>query len=215
MKTLKFTSLIFTLCLNLLFSNQLYAKADSGKIQKLFKSYKSLVVRGNPEVVDMVSQETLDYFEQILFSVKYATKEEVLKSNLLDHANIVLYRHVLSKETLAELDGKALFRLSVKRGFSGEKNYQRMDIGNVVVNGSTAVADMTFDGRGVPNRFYFKKEGNDWKVNLIEMILESQQFLEFEHKKNNVTQSKFILAYVEFITNTKVDDSIYIAPFKR
>ncbi|TQV75544.1 hypothetical protein FLL45_11555 [Aliikangiella marina] len=205
----------FILILLVVLSSKGFAYTDSDAIQKLFKEYKALITKNDPTTIDRISQETIKYFGHTLELVKYATKQELLDASLLEHSNAILYRHVLPKNKLANITPQALFQFSVINGFSGEGNYSRMAISHVVVDDKKAFANMTFDGRGIPNRFYFKKEAGEWKVDLIAMLLDSERFLEFEFKKNKVPKSDFVLGYIKYVTQTPVPNEIYIPPFQK
>jgi len=209
-----FSKLVFA-AFTILYSNFCIASSDHSEIENLFKKYKeSILAKDSLFSVQNVSKETKKFFDEILHTAKYGEKKDLLAKSLLEHSTVVLYRQMINRDTLSNLNGSSLIKLSVEKGFSGEHNYAKLTIGEINVNGENAFAALNFNGNSVPNRFYFTQENGLWKINLVEVIKESEKYLKYQFNKSGATETEFVLTYVGYATKTYIKDDIYTPPFK-
>src|SRR5688572_23627540 len=168
----------FFYLLSFLFVQLVYAQTDQDLVKKCFTNYKQAILegRGN-DAANQVDSKTIQYYGKELNLALTGDSATVNELNLLDKVTVLMVRHRIPVGQLVTMTGRDLFIYSVDNGMIGKNSVMTIELGDVKVEGNFANGQMVSGGQKTPLYFQFKKEGNEWRIDLTSLFVPSNMAL--------------------------------------
>lgn len=188
---------------------------DIRLIRENYELYtKALLTFDGKSAVDYVTQNTIDYYGRINELVKHGDSLTVAKLPLMDRFMVFRIRHQMSLESLSFYSGRELLIYAITSGLIGKNSARDIVLDKISVKGNEAVAGAK-KGKEIAGRFYFKKENNKWRMNLVPLIDETSTYLSSDLKKRAVKENDFIHELIQSVNELPVDKGIYWLPSEK
>jgi hypothetical protein len=163
------------------------------EIRAAFNNYKSSILsKDGAKTIQYISENTVDYFEDILDKVKFADKETILGLSTADQTQILIIRRFFSKEDIFSFDGKSLYATSIDQELMGGQ-LNALTIGLVAVKGDKGKAQMVVDGTKTSIFFDFLKEDKEWKIDITTTLIMTTRLIEMEAKEASVSITQYLI----------------------
>lgn len=173
-------------------------KLVEARIRALFQEYKAAIQDKDGEgAVDLLDSETLGYYEELLQHIRMADSASIATFRLTDKVTVLSMRHRLAAEEIWSFDNKALLVYAVEEGLLGRDAAVIPNLDEVKVEGNWAVGKIkTPEGMRAP-RFHFNREGDAWKMNLLNIFDMSDELLRSAVTKSNMQEGAFLRIALE------------------
>lgn len=155
-----------------------------------------------------VTQNTIDYYDEILDLIKYGTKEEVKNRRLIDRMTILIIRHEHAEQTRNLKDGKELLEYSIGEGLVGSE-IANFSIASVEFVGDEAYIKIQTPDGVAPQKMRFNAEGGRWKMDIVSIIPLTNTLLADYLKQNEVSEDEFLLLMLESNSGIKPTEKIW------
>ena len=137
-------------------------------VSKCFDNYKTAVLAEDGiGATALLSQETIDYYQQVLDWALTASEQEVKGLSILDRMNVLTVRVRVTPEQMKEMDGESLLVFSYTSGIISKNTVERGELGKVEIDGDNARGPIMMEGQEVPIDFVFAQEKGAWKFDLL------------------------------------------------
>jgi hypothetical protein len=192
-------------------STPLPAEADKVAIQALLKNYHdSIRKREGEKAVACLDAETHQWYEDLRRDAVAMARADLEKQNLHRRFTILLFRHEFDAKTLKESTGPQLLGKGISKGWLDAIAAKTVRLTYVGSNGKEAYAETD---TGVPE-FFFKKDGESWKLSLTRSHRSVQQNLE-RLAQMFVGPMQFLRRQLEEATERPVDERIWDGPLEK
>jgi hypothetical protein len=187
--------------------------ADEQAIRQAFQQYKqALLDQDGERAAALVTHNTLDYYGEMRDLALDATRDEILDRRLIDRLTIALYR-VLLGPTLEQVNARQLFVFSVDEGLIGSRSdVAGLEIGDVTVSGDFGTANATSEGQEAPLVWEFRREGDQWKLDLEALFPVSNLVLQNAAEEAGLTENQLIYRTLEARTGQRIGAEIWGEP---
>jgi hypothetical protein len=179
-------------------------------VVKSFEAYKSAILEQKGRLaVELVTMRTLDDYQQYVDWALSADRKTLESLSFINRFQVFLLKQRIPAETLRQLDGPSAFAYAVDRDWIGKNGVIRTTIGKVDVATDRATAEILIGGKTAPNRFQFSKESGQWKLDLIQVIRDTDQALKAAARRQGTTEDEFMFSLIESVSGRKVEESIW------
>jgi len=183
---------------------------DWADIRETFGRYKdALKARDGEAAADLVSAETLDYYEEMRQVAARAGPTEIRKHSLMNRLLITRMRIGIRLAALRKMTGREVFALGVEEGWSDAENTSRQELGEIKVDGDVANATQK---TGLPSSYDFHREQGQWKLDLGAVIASVNFAFKQAAKESGQTENEFLFALLESATGRRVTQAIWRKP---
>lgn len=179
-------------------------------IQETFGKYQHALVDLEGEtVVELVTENTIEYFDEIQELALYGTFNEVENRSLTDRMQIVTLRHRVPVSTLQKKSPSELLAYCVETGLFG-KGAAALEIGEIrLQDGNAAVASTLMNGQPLPVQPRFVEEEGVWKLDMVSIISAADDALRAMAEQKAITQDDLILSMVSRSSGMDVGSEIW------
>jgi hypothetical protein len=206
--------LFLSLFIFISFSSLLYA-TDEQDIEKCFNRYKEALATGDGDsAARLVSAKTIVTYQEYKKNALSASSMETKKLSPINKLMVLLIRAQMPVEELERTSGSGVFSYAVKSGWVSKNLVVNSTINNIVISENTATSFLNTEGRPPLKGFTFLKENNLWKLDLVTIILKTEEAYKGLIAKQNTTEDQFIFTLVEGLTHKKLTDDIW-RPLRR
>lgn len=183
--------------------------------QEAFETYKKAILDKEGEVaVSVVTESTIESYQNDLEAARYAPKDILMEFSALRRMGVLLLRHNIQPELLAEMDGRGAFVYAVNQGWIDEGGVIKQTVDDVTVFGDQASANAFSDGKKLPYRFLFERENGDWKFDLIPVLKSGEIAMQSLLRMIEMDENEFIFNMIEATSRRKVSETIWQPPFE-
>lgn len=169
-------------------------RAEIKLVKAAFAKYQTAVLsQDGYEAMKCLNQKTIDFYDDLLDKVRYATQEEIEMLSDADQMQVLAIRRFFTKELIFDLTGITLYATCVREGLNDTQYLKTMSIGQVATKGNKAKAQMINNGKKTPIFFDFSKEENQWKIDITTTLIMTSKYLEMEAKKVDLSTRDYIL----------------------
>ena len=175
---------------------------------------QAIVSRDGQTVAAMMAHPSVEYHDRLLSYAGLATRQQVKQSPAFERFLILILRQVMTKEEMAQLDGRRFVSKIVSEGWF-EPNFRRpvRTIADIQFTSSNvASAALVVDGIETELRYGFIKEDDRWMVDdtLVDQVY--NRLIDEAASRAGVSEDRFIIQMVEAVTGERVSDSIWDPP---
>lgn len=187
-------------------------KFESKLIQENYDLYtKAMVIFDGAAAVDYVTNSTIEYYNSINQLIKHGDSIQVAHAPIMDRMLIFRIRHLNSIEPISFYSGRELFIYAITTGLIGKNSVRNIYLDKISIKGETAVATAK-KGKENAGYFYFNKENNKWRMNLIPLIEETNSYLIDHVVSKYKSQYEFIHEMIQGVNQNTIDESVYWIP---
>lgn len=162
--------------------------SDEAAIRQTFLEYKqALASRDGGAASELISSETVELYD--FFRRAALTNKKKLSP--LQAITTTLIKRRLEPKLLKKLNGKTLFAEAVTRGYVNFSDFWGTEIGEVSVNGDTAVAEQ-IRGSTRGYKLWLAREQGKWRINLLPGMVETEQFAKQTMARMGIDDEQFI-----------------------
>lgn len=197
----------------LLFASPQVANASEAgnAIRKVFSDYRTAILAGKGvDASELLSQSTLDYFEQMRTLAIHGDADAVQATALVDQIQIMLFRFRVPVETLETLSPKGLIAYSVERGWIGTKSVEKVTAGKVQTQEDAALLHVNVDGKDAGPAFRFVREAVGWRLDLVPTLKATDGILRSTALRGGVSHKEYILAVISLALDRDVGDEAWV-----
>lgn len=131
-----------------------------------FARYRNAILtRDGATAWATVDTHTRAYYDRLLDQIKYATADELRQLSYTDLTIILASRQFIDRDTLAAMDGRALFVHAVERGWT-DRDLVTAGVGPVEFRGDVAYGRMTSKNMHTPFHWVFRFQEDRWFLDL-------------------------------------------------
>jgi hypothetical protein len=186
---------------------------EEAAIRQVFQRYRSAILaRDGSIAANLVTQNTLEYYENIRAVAAEAGTETIAQRSMFDRLFIALLRVEVGPRELREMTGQELFVLAVDRGLIGEEDVRASEIGEVTIEGDVAMGEAISDGRASGLSWRFAREGNGWRLDLTSVFPVANLAIKQVAQREGLSEDALIFQVVESVTGQRVSDEIWEEP---
>jgi hypothetical protein len=202
------------LTLAILLSSCRSGGGDEEAILQAFQGYKDAILEQDGErAAGLVTRNTLAYYGDMGDMAIDAGPEEVLGRRLVDRLTIATYRVLLDVQSLRQMGARELFVFAVDEGLIGSRSdVAALEVGDVTVSGETAAANAVREGQETPLEWEFRREGEQWKLDLEALLAISNLVLQDLAREAGLTENQLIYQTLEATTGQRVTSEIWERP---
>ncbi len=183
---------------------------DAELIKECYSKYQEGLLQGKgTNVMGQVSKVSLDYYSEILRYAKGADSTAIVQSALTEKFTILLARQKIDSEMLVNMSDESFFIYVVEQGMIGKSSVDGLELGDVFVDGNTAKGAIIIKGVPQKYQFNFMKEGEDWKIDLINLMTISSDGLRAQISESPISEDEYILKTVEIATRKKRKEDLW------
>jgi hypothetical protein len=183
---------------------------DTTQIRTCFAEYeRALVDRDGRAAIDIVSDSTIDYYDDILAKALDDSPEQVRALGVLDRLQVISLRHRMPAERLRRMEGYELFVHSVDEGFISRITLGEGSIGDVTVTGDSATGVYLLDGRPTTFEWGFVREYETWNVDVMSLRPLYESALKRMIRESGMSANEFIIMSLEEATDRGVRLNIW------
>ncbi|GLB50791.1 hypothetical protein [Neptunitalea lumnitzerae] len=187
---------------------------DNTKIREVFSAYKNAVnTKNGIATYSLINQSTIAFYQQVWDHCKKADSLTISKCPFEEKLWVLTTRHLIPQDLAKQLTAKELFAYLLRNKWIHKEDISQLEIGELEIEGSYAIAQMQYKGEDIPYFFQFEKENGSWKVNLISMLETAGRNVEAVIASGSLSENKFIIESIEKISGKKTNKAIWL-PYK-
>lgn len=174
------------------------APADPAAVQTSFDSYVTAALsRDGVAAADFIAHDTHEYYGALRDDALALPSGDLAGRTGADQLTIMILRAEVEAEALRALEVDEVLVKAFDLGLIDESTYDDVQIDDISVNGSTAVADLVKGENRLEGGFVFRFEDQMWKLDLMPMIDKGNAgFLAFAEQEG-LTLNEFVDRLVE------------------
>jgi hypothetical protein len=116
---------------------------EAQMVRQVFEKYKQAVLSDNGEAAaSLLSQGTIDYYGDMQQLAVCASPQEVRNQSMVNRMQVLLLRWRVPPEVLPQMSELELVTYAVNQGWIGKSGVVTVDIGDVTVSDSVALAQV-------------------------------------------------------------------------
>lgn len=186
-------------------------KNDSEVVTDVYKKYQAAVLEKNiDEMVNYISQETLNYYNNIVEKAKFSDSINLSIQPPIDKTLILYLRQTMNSDLLRKYSGKELMYFTLSKGLNVSNKLPSTELKEIKINGSEAVAEFLIDGVDSGTKIKFKKEGENWKIDISSTYnLEANNQFRQNLYQSGLSENDFIKYMVSCMSGSEMNNSIW------
>ncbi len=137
------------------------------EILDVFDAYNAAVDSKNGDaVLPLIDEKYFEEIDRVLAAARTAPADKVFRMQAWERLWVVAIRNRLTKEEMAGLTGRSLFKLTVDRGWNLDdlEGPSFTELGKITFKPPRAFAELVWDGFKTGLRYEFVKIDNTWKI---------------------------------------------------
>jgi hypothetical protein len=151
---------------------------DRAAIRETFARYRQAVVDEDGQaLVDLLSQQTLSYYERMRDLCLGADETTLRAEALMTQVQVLSLRIRMKPEELEGMSGADLIRHSVAEGWLRNPAAADSDIGEIQLDGDRAEATHLVSGKDGGSKLYFAREPAGWRIDRHRSMLDGEERL--------------------------------------
>ena len=179
-------------------------------VRQVFEGYKQAVLSENGEAVaSFLSQETIDYYGDMQKLAVCASPQEVRTQSMANRMQVLLLRWSVPPELLPQMSELELVAYAVNQGWIGKSTVVTMNISNVTVSDSVAVAQVIKNDRPSRIKFRFLKQSGAWKFDLMPVLQVSNVAFKELATQSGIEENDFIFRMLESLRGKQPTEQIW------
>lgn len=180
----------------LLFFQSFFLYAQEQEIELInlsFKKYNTNISDNrNPEAITYINSKTIKYYDYLLSTVKNADSVKISALNLFDKYAVIACKYNTPKDKILNFNKKSFLL-----GAVGNLSLKNGELGNVKIDGNSAVADFVMIKKDLTVPIYFEKENDIWKLNFLPFFKLGEKGLKEEAENYDLTENEFVLFLIK------------------
>ena len=179
-------------------------------ILQVFENYKTAVLNDKgDDAYNCVDSTTIKYYTDILEKAKHADYKIINSLKVLDKMTILTIRHYSTKEEILSFDIRNLFIYTIKKGMVGKNGVSKSSLGEITINGKSAIGQFVADGQKAPFGFKFNNEQGKWKIDITSIFDITAPLIEKNIRLSGLSENEFIFTILENLTGKKPNSEIW------
>ena len=174
--------------------------ADEKNIRTCYAKY--LVAFNNHDgktTAGLVSKDTIDYYGQIL---DHALNCSEVQTHALSYWKKILVLQARARYSATELQAlspEEYFTYVINHGsddigLEEQKAQQKMfKLGRITIQGQKAGVAVLANGVELPDAYFFVKEGNNWKMDMVPGMTRAEGILAAQLKSQNISEDEMVV----------------------
>jgi hypothetical protein len=137
------------------------------EIRDVFDAYNAACDNKNgAAVLELIDDKYIEEIDRVLSAAKTADHNKVFRMRPWERWWIVAIRSRLTKAEMTPLDGRALLKLTIDRGWNLDElgESMRLDLGAITFKKPRATAELLVDFEKTGLRYMFVQINNQWKI---------------------------------------------------
>jgi hypothetical protein len=174
--------------------------ADEKNIRTCYAKY--LVAFDNDDgktAASLVSKDTIDYYGQILDCALNSSESQTHALSYWRKILVLQARARFPADELQTLAPEDYFSYTVKHnssdlGTEKQKKQQKIfKLGKITIQGEKASVQALVNGVEVPDAFFFVKEGNNWKMDLVPGMTRAEGILAAQLQSQKISEDEMLV----------------------
>ncbi len=187
-----------------------FGQTESDRVIQCFENYKKAILQGQgSEAIKYVDKTTVDYYGTELNLALSGDSATIDQLSLIDKLTVFIARHKMDPAVLKKMNGRDFFIYAVDKGMIGKNSVATTEVVNVSVDGNSASGQMSANGVKTPLAFNFKKEDNQWRVDLTSIFPQTNLALRKALTQQGMSDNDFIFKTLENLTGRAVTGKIW------
>lgn len=189
-------------------------KATPDAVEEAFQAYKQALLTSNGEkAAEVVTQSSHDLYRDYAEQALSLDRAAIGRLHIADRITVLLLRHDLAPERLAEMTGGEVITHAVRKGWISKEGTSKLLLGNFEVDRDFATGTVLHnDGSESSFKLEFVKEDGQWRLDLVRMLELARIGIQHAVEQTGMNEDEFVLFLLEFSTGRKADASIWDAP---
>ena len=185
-------------------------KDDVADIRNTFNNYVQALTQGEGKTAAaLVDSNTLSYYDRMLEMARAADSVEVSRADLMDKITVLGLRMHASGSGLTKMSAKDAIAAGAANGMLGGEQLKALDIGNISVDGDEASAPMKLGGFPVPAKFHFRREGEQWKIDITPLFTISRMAFEQMGARRGEAGDEWLMELLTSSTGQRPSNDIW------
>lgn len=180
-------------------------------VRSVFTAYRTAILEGKGvDAADLLSQSTLDYFDEMRLLALDGDAEAVQSNALVDQMQIMLFRLRVPVKTLETLSAKGLIAYSIEQGWIGKTSVLKVTPGKVQSQNDGALLHVRVDGKDAGPAFRFYRESAGWRLDLVPTLKATDGILRSAALREGVSHKEYILAVMSIALEKEVGSEAWV-----
>lgn len=185
---------------------------DIKAVRSVFEDYRVQVGAENGSAVPaLVSPSTIAHYDAVVRAARAAGPAEIAELRMMDRLMVARMR-VEEPPGFATMDGAGLLVYAVNEGMIDATALQGNALGEVLVEGDRAYAEMLVDDEPTGVDWEFVRGEPGWTFDLAAGFPLINETLSQVAAEGGMTEDEFIFEAIELVTGRPVDASVYEQP---
>ena len=183
---------------------------EAQMVRQVFEGYKQAVLSDNGEAAaSFLSQETIDYYGDMQQLAVCASPQEVRTQSMANRMQVLLLRWRVPPELLPQMSERELVAYAVNEGWIGKSSVVTMNISDVTVSDSVAVAQVLKNDQPSRIKFRFLKQSGAWKFDLMPLLQVFNVAFKELATQSGIEENKFIFMMLESLGGKQPTEQIW------
>lgn len=183
---------------------------EAQRVRQVFQGYKQAVLSDNGEAAaSFLSQETIDYYGEMQQLAVCASPQEVRNQSMVNRMQVLLLRWRVPPELLPQMSELELVVYAVNQGWIGKSGVVTMDIGDVAVSDSVALAQALKNDQPSSIKFRFLKQSGAWKFDLMPLLQMFNVAFKELATQSGIEENDFIFMMLESVAGKQPTEQIW------
>lgn len=185
-------------------------------IRTTFEAYKAAVDAKNGEkVTALLDKETLEYYQELLQHTREADSSLLVTLPLSERLTILRLRHRLPADSLWQFERDDLVHYWIEQGLDNQNMAEVPALANIKVEGDWAEGEVPAEGQVRAVQFYFNRQGEEWKISLLNLFSMSNQILQNAFEGSDLSEKVFLTTLLERMMGEAPKEALFNAPLPR
>jgi hypothetical protein len=183
---------------------------EAQMVRQVFEKYKQAVLSDNGEAAaSLLSQGTIDYYGDMQQLAVCASPQEVRNQSMVNRMQVLLLRWRVPPDVLPQMSELELVTYAVNQGWIGKSGVVTVDIGDVTVSDSVALAQVLKNDQPSRIKFQFLKESGAWKLDLQPLLQVSNLAFKELAILAEIEENEFIFRLLESVEGRQPTEQIW------
>jgi len=185
---------------------------DNEQIKQCFNKYKAAILnKDGTKGVECVDSMTLNFYSATLYKIINFDSVPIANEPTINKYTILKVRQIFTEDSIMQMDGKSLLRILMDKGFAGNNNIDKYELGNIEIDNDSAIVEKIIEGRKSPFTFRFNKEKSNWKLSVFSAREHDtyNRGIQQAILKSKLSEDNFILNYIENNSGSMLKKNIW------